>query len=89
MSEQTRDRPSPSPGLEVSEVRDGLVVYQEYPARVHYLNGPAAYVFELSTGRRTVPEISEEIRVAYGLPSSPLDLVVSCVEKLREQGVLT
>lgn len=88
MSDATPDRPVRAPGLEVTELAEGLVVYQSAPERVHHLNATAAYVFELSTGERTVAEIAEEMRAAFGLSATPSDAVAACLGELREKGLV-
>jgi len=85
MPDRNTDRPVRSPRLEVTAVRDGLVVYQDAPESVHHLNNTAAFVFELSTGERTVEEIAEEVRIGFGLEESPVDVVENCVRQLRWQ----
>jgi len=75
-------------GLEVNEVSDGLVVHQEGPERVHYLNNTAALVFELCTGTHSVEGITELLRVTFGLDAPPAAEVASCIDQLRHQGVL-
>ncbi len=88
MTDENTDRPVRVPDLEVSEVADGLVVYQASPERVHHLNNTAAFVFELSTGERTTEEITEAMRGAFRLNDPPLEAVVACVRRLRENRLL-
>lgn len=82
------DRPVRVDGLEVNEVADGLVVYQDAPERVHYLNNTAALVFELCTGENSVAQIVDLVKDAFELAQRPEDEIVTCVAELREQGVL-
>jgi hypothetical protein len=88
MTGAARDKPVRVEGLEVNEVADGLVVYQDGPERVHYLNNTAALVFELCTGDHSVTQIVGLVQDAFGLDSAPETEVVTCVAELRDQGVL-
>ena len=88
MANAASDKPTRAAGLEVNEVGDGLVVYQESPERVHYLNNTASLVFEFCTGENSVTRISELVRVAFELDLLPEVEVMSCIEQLREQGLL-
>ena len=83
-----KDKPTRADGLEVNEVADGLVVYQDGPERVHYLNNTAALVFELCNGANSVDRITDLLRATFGLEAPPAAEVASCVEQLRSQGVL-
>ena len=88
MASMATDKPVRADGLEVNEVADGLVVYQDGPERVHYLNNTASLVFELCTGENSVARITELLRDTFGLDASPEAEVMACVEQLRSQGVL-
>jgi hypothetical protein len=81
-------RPSKQPALEVSEVADGLVVYQADPERVHYLNHTAAIVFELCTGDNTETEIVDLIAGAFSLDAPPSREVAACLAHLRHEGIV-
>jgi len=74
--------------LEVSEVADGLVVYQADPERVHYLNHTAAIVFELCTGEHTEDEIAEALGSTFSLDAPPSREVTACLEHLRHEGIV-
>jgi hypothetical protein len=88
MAHTATDKPVRVDGLEVNEVADGLVVYQDGPERVHYLNNTASLVFELCTGENSVARITELLRDTFGLDTSPEAEVTACVAQLRSQGVL-
>jgi hypothetical protein len=88
MPDAITDRPTRADRLEVTEVDDGLVVYHDSPERVHHLNNTAAYVFELSSGDRTIEAIAAEMGTAFGLKEAPLEAVIACVEHLRANGLL-
>jgi hypothetical protein len=85
---ETTARPVQADGLEVNEVEDGLVLYQAGPKLVHYLNNTAAFVFELCSGERTVDEIAAFVARSFDMEGLPIAAVVSCVDELREKGVL-
>lgn len=57
--------------LEVTQVPDGYVVYDEKNDRVHYLNPTAALIYELCDGSRSVSDIKAFIRDAYDLAEAP------------------
>ena len=76
------------PGLEINEVADGLVVYQDAGERVHYLNHTAAIVFELCTGENTESEIARLLGDAFDLDATPDAEVRRCLDSLREQGIV-
>jgi hypothetical protein len=79
-------RPRRADALEVSEVVDGLVVYQADPDRVSYLNATAAVVFELCTGEHSAAEIADLDGRAYGLDEPPAREVASCLDHLQLEG---
>lgn len=81
-------RPRRADAIEVSEVSDGLVVYQADPDRVHYLNATAAVVFELCTGNNTEAEIADLVGSAYGLDEPPRREVASCLDHLQLEGIV-
>jgi hypothetical protein len=83
------DRPTKLDGVEISEVADGLVVYQDASERVHYLNHTAALVYDLCNGAHSELEIAQFISQAYGLDDSPIHEVRSCLEVLRREGVVS
>lgn len=84
----TEENPRRVDGLDVHEVDDGFVVYQDTTDRVHYLNPTASVVFELCTGQHSEAEIAELVRVAWELPEPPTDEIRTCLEQLRSEGVV-
>ena len=82
------DLPRKAEALEVTEVADGLVIYQERPERVHYLNPTASLVFELCTGQHTPDEIAHLLGGAFGLDAPPFEDVASSLEQLRSLGLI-
>jgi hypothetical protein len=81
-------RPTRSEGLEVSEVADGLVVYQAAPEQVHYLNNTSAVVFELCDGDHSLQEIADTVRDVFSLSEAPIEEVRTCVDDLAGKGVV-
>jgi hypothetical protein len=82
------DRPRAVEGLEVTEVEDGLVVYDPERDRVHYLNGSAAVVFTFCDGARDRHRIVEATtRVLGPAAISPQD-VEACIAQLEDERVL-
>ena len=51
------DKPRQADGLDITEVDDGLVVFEPTNRRVHHLNVTATLVFELCTGENDLDEI--------------------------------
>jgi hypothetical protein len=81
-------RPAKVTGVEVSEIADGLVIYQDKPERVHYLNHTAALVYELCTGEHTESDITRLVGHAFGLDAPPAAEVRACLAQLRGEGVV-
>jgi LicD family protein len=75
-------------GLELHEIDDGLIVYQQDPPRVHHLNHTAALVFALCTGELTIDEIVGHVKRGYRLELAPVAEVNACVERLCKEQVL-
>jgi hypothetical protein len=82
------NHPSPVDGLDVTEVKDGLIVYDPDEDRVHYLNATAAIVFTLCDGTKDRVGIAEVIAKAYGLEQPPLEEVATCLAQLADEGLL-
>ena len=82
------DRPSAVDGLDINEVKDGLVVYDPRQDRVHYLNATAAVVFALCDGVHDRPEIADLVATAFGLDEAPRDDVDACLTQLSDEGLL-
>lgn len=53
--------------LEVTEVPDGFVIYDEPNEKVHYLNPTAAVIYSLCDGKMPVSGVRSFIREAYDL----------------------
>ncbi|MEA2685503.1 MAG: hypothetical protein QOE93_698, partial [Actinomycetota bacterium] len=82
------DRPGPVEGLDLNEVKGGLIVYDPARDRVHYLNGTAAVAFALCDGERDVQAIAAVVTTVFGADGvSPGD-VEACLAQLEDEGVL-
>jgi hypothetical protein len=58
-------------GMEVTEVPDGFVIYDEPREKVHYLNPTAAVIYAMCDGNKTVLEMSELLRDLYCIDAAP------------------
>ena len=84
----TSNKPAVIDGLDVNEVKDGLIVYESESDRVHYLNATASIVFTLCDGSHTAAEMAEVISVAFGLDGPPDADVDECLQTLAKEGLL-
>lgn len=82
------DMPARAQGVDVHQVVDGYVVYDEDRDRVHYLNHTAAVVLELCTGSNTREQIVGLLGRAYELPEPPAAEVARCLAQLDEEGLI-
>jgi len=82
------DRPRKSDGLEIDEVEDGFVVYQQDRARVHYLNPTAKLILELCDGTLTAAQIAGLLEEAYRLPQAPVEAVGDALAQLETEGLV-
>jgi len=76
-------------GLEVSETKDGVIVYDPRSDRVHYLNSTAALVFTMCDGEEDAASIAEFMASAFELDEPPLVHVEECVCALVAQDLVT
>ncbi len=89
MADAAHRNPVRAPGLEINEVADGCIVYQPDRDRVHYLNQTAALILELCNDRNAEADLSELLRLAYDLPTPPVEEVAECLELLRKEGLVS
>ena len=82
------DLPHVLEGLEVHEIKDGLIVYQASHDRVHYLNATAGIVFALCDGTQSSRAIARHVATAYQLDDPPLEEVEQCLAHLRDEGLV-
>lgn len=76
------------PDLDVNEVPDGLVVYDEKSDRVHCLNHTAALIFCLCTGDNAESEIAEAVAKGFSLDVVPFADTAACLADFRREGLL-
>jgi PqqD family protein of HPr-rel-A system len=74
--------------LDVNEVEDGVIVYDESTDRVHHLNNTAAVVLELCDGSLDADGIATKVGEAFGLPDPPREEVRMCLERLVAEGLI-
>ena len=80
--------PRKAEGIESHIVGDECVVYESAADRIHYLNPTAALILEFCDGNHSPAEIAALVQEAYGLPGAPLDEVSSCLNSLKETGIV-
>jgi hypothetical protein len=76
------------PGVEVSEVPDGYVIYQAGRDRVHFLNPTAVAVYELCAEGMTVGEIEQYLQDKLGLQVAPGAMVEECIRQLLSEALI-
>ncbi|HUI04128.1 MAG TPA: HPr-rel-A system PqqD family peptide chaperone [Acidimicrobiales bacterium] len=81
--------PRRSEELDVNEVDDGVIVYDESTDRVHHLNPTAAVILEFCDGRRTAPEIARAVAETFGLDEAPETETAACIAALVAQGLVS
>jgi hypothetical protein len=82
------ERPQIAEGLDITEVDDGLVVYQEPIERVHHLNPTASVVFQLCDGSRDAAAIAAAVGGLFGLEDVPDEEVDSCLSRFLREGLV-
>lgn len=75
-------------GLDITEVDDGLVVFEPTTRRVHHLNVTATLVFELCTGENDEESIVRVVQAAFGLPEPPASEVDGLLASLRAESLV-
>lgn len=78
-----------TPGGEVSQMPDGVVVYQADRERVHYLNPTASLVYDLCGDAGSVAAITAYLQEAFALAAPPTDEVSLCLEQLISEGLIS
>lgn len=79
------DTPRQVEGLDITEVEDGLVIFEPTSRRVHHLNVTATLVFELCTGDNSVDQIADIVRTAFGVPDTDAAEITAVVGSLRTE----
>lgn len=75
-------------GLDITEVDDGLVVFEPTTRRVHHLNVTATLVFELCTGENDEAAIAHVVQAAFGLPEPPVGEVDGLLASFRAESLV-
>jgi hypothetical protein len=75
--------------IEINQVEDGYVIYQQEKDRVHYLNHTAVVVLESCTGENSVDDIVKIVQDVFELPESPGKDVHECLESMLKEGIVT
>lgn len=75
-------------GLDITEVDDGLVVFEPTSRRVHHLNVTATLVFELCTGENDEEAIVKVVQAAFGLPDPPTSEVDGLLASFRAESLV-
>ena len=84
----TSDKPRAVEGLQINEVKDGLVVYDDRDG-VHFLNGTAAVVFTLCDGVRDRKAIVDGMATVFGPDAVSAAKVYACIGELQDAGILS
>jgi Coenzyme PQQ synthesis protein D (PqqD) len=84
----TSDTPCAVEGLQINEVKDGLVVYDDGRDDVHFLNGTAAVVFTLCDGVRDRKAIVDGMAIVFGPDAVSAAKVDTCIAELQDAGIL-
>lgn len=71
--------------VEVHEVDDGYVIYDESHQRVHYLNASAALVYEFVDGKRDEAALARLLAAAFGQDQPAVGEVAEALEQLRRE----
>ena len=77
-----------APGLDITEVDDGLVVFEPNSRRVHHLNVTATLVFELCTGENDRNAIVQLVQTAFGLAEPPDDEIDALLASLTAESLV-
>lgn len=75
-------------GLEVHEVPDGYIVYQNVKDNVCYLNKTAAVVFEFCDGMFDSDEVVRRVAQIYDLDAAAHVEIEACVQSLIKEGLI-
>jgi hypothetical protein len=75
-------------GLEINELPDGYIIYQQDRDRVHYLNRTAVLVFEMCDGAVDADTIPDLLKRAYDLSEAPTAEVEQCLARFVDEGLI-
>jgi hypothetical protein len=74
--------------LEVHEVPDGYIVYQNARDNVCYLNKTAAIVFEFCDGKLETDDIVRRVAKIFDLGVSAHPEIKACIDSLVKEGLV-
>ncbi|MGZ4883638.1 MAG: PqqD family peptide modification chaperone [Halobacteriota archaeon] len=74
--------------LQISEVRDGYIIYQSACDRVHYLNKTAAIVFELCDGKVSMRDVICSVADLFELDDTHDEEIKNCIDSLLREGLV-
>jgi hypothetical protein len=77
------------PNIELEPIAEGFMAYDAEASRVHYLNRTAGIVLQLCDGETTAETIAATMQDIYSLSEPPSGEVASCLQSLREDGLLS
>jgi hypothetical protein len=75
-------------GLDLHQVKDGLIISAAGSARLHYLNPSAMLIFELCDGTNDPANIAALVTLAVNHDALPLEQVEECLRQLVTEQVL-
>ncbi|MGI9659128.1 MAG: PqqD family peptide modification chaperone, partial [Gaiellaceae bacterium] len=81
-------RPRATPGLDVNETEDGLVIYTAANDKVHHLNNTAAVIFQLCDGSTDESAIVAAVAAAFDLAEPPIEETRSRLAELEREGLI-
>lgn len=81
-------QPTQVPDIEMVEVADGFIIYDEPRDRVHFINHTAAIVLTLCDGTKRDAEIAALVQQCYELPQPPETEVAECLKQFRAEGLV-
>lgn len=76
-------------GVECLDTDEGYLIHDLPNDRVHYLNPTAAAVLAMLDGERSGHEVSRLLAALFELPEPPDAEVLSCLEQLSAEGLIT
>lgn len=76
-------------GCEVSQMSDGVVIYQTEKERVHYLNPTASVIYDLCGEGQSVKAIAAYLMDAFSLLEPPREEVTQCIGQLLTEGLIS
>jgi hypothetical protein len=88
MAEAANEVLARADGLEVHEVPDGYIVYQNAKDNVCYLNKTAAVVFEFCDGVFDSGEVVRRVAQIYDLDAMSHAEIEDCVQSLIKEGLV-